>query len=94
MAQAQTKSERLEARTTPDTLAILRRAAEIEGRSVSEFVVSAAEQAARKALEDTHVIRLSAEDQVLFVEMLLNPPAPSPAMVRAFEHHRRLIGEL
>jgi uncharacterized protein (DUF1778 family) len=94
MAQPQTRSERIEARATPDTLAIVRRAAEIQGRSVSEFVVSAAEQAARRAIEDEQIIRLSAAEQVRFVEALLNPSPPAPAMLRAFEHHRRLIGEL
>ncbi len=93
MAQHQTRSERIEARTTPDTLAIVRRAAEIQGRSVSEFVVSAAEQAARKALEDEQIVRLSAADQLRFVEALLNPAPPEPAMSRAFEHRRRLTGE-
>lgn len=92
MAQPQTRSERIEVRSTPDTLAIVRRAAEIQGRSVSEFVVSAAEQAARKALEDEQIIRLSAAEQLRFVEALLNPAAPAPAMLRALEHHRRLIG--
>ena len=94
MAQLQPKSERIEARATPDTLAMVRRAAEIQGRSVSEFVVSAAEKAAREALEEAHIIRLSAEDQLRFVEALLNPAEPVPAMERAFEHHRRLIGKL
>ncbi len=93
MARPQTRSERIEARTTPDTLAIVRRAAEIQGRSISEFVVSAAEQAARRTIEDEQIIRLSAAEQVRFVEALLNPPAPAPAMLRALEHHRRLIGE-
>lgn len=93
MAQPQTRSERIEARTTPDTLAIVRRAAEIQGRSLSEFVVAAAEQAAHKALEEEHIIRLSAPEQVRFVEALLNPSAPAPAMLRALDHHRRLIGE-
>ena len=94
MALSQTRSERIEARTTPDTLAIVRRAAEIQGRSISEFVVSAAEQAARRAIEDEQIIRLSAAEQVRFVEALLNPPPPAPAMQRALEHHHRLIGEL
>jgi uncharacterized protein (DUF1778 family) len=94
MAQPQTRSERIEARTTPDTLALVRRAAELQGRSLSEFIVSAAEQAARKAVEDAQIIRLSHEDQLRFVEALLNPLSPAPAMQRAFDHHRRLIGDL
>lgn len=93
MTQPQTRSERIEARTTPDTLAIVRRAAEIQGRSISDFVVSAAEQAARRTIEDEQIIRLSAAEQVRFVEALLNPQPPAPAMLRALEHHRRLIGE-
>jgi uncharacterized protein (DUF1778 family) len=93
MAQPKTRTERIEARTTPDTLALIRRAAEIQGRSVSDFVVDAAHRAAHQAIEDDHVIRLSAEDQRRFVEALLNPPEPNAAMQRAFAHHRRLIGE-
>ena len=92
MTQVQTRSERIEARTTPDTLAIVRRAAEIQGRSVSDFVVSAAETAARATIEEEQIIRLSAADQLRFVEALLNPSEPAPAMQRAHARHRRLIG--
>ena len=92
MAQAQTRSERIEARTTPDTLAIVRRAAEIQGRSVSEFVISAAERAARQTIEEEQILRLSASDQLRFVESLLDPAQPASAMQRALEYHRRLIG--
>jgi uncharacterized protein (DUF1778 family) len=74
-------------------MAIVRRAAEIEGRSVSEFVVDAAQQAARKTIEDTHIVRLAAEDQLRFVEMLLNPPPLTPAMERARAAHVRLTRE-
>jgi uncharacterized protein (DUF1778 family) len=92
MPITQTRSERIEARTTPDTLAIVRRAAELQGRSVSEFIMSAAEQAARRALEDERTVSLSAEDQMRFVDSLLRPATPNAAMQRAFEHHRLLTG--
>ncbi|HUB16065.1 MAG TPA: DUF1778 domain-containing protein [Acetobacteraceae bacterium] len=36
-------------------------------------------------------IQLSAEDQRAVADSLLNPPRPSPAMVRAAERHKRLI---
>ncbi len=88
------RSARLEARIHPDTLAVVRRAAELQGRSVSDFVVAAVEEAARKTIEDTHILRLSVADQQAFMDMLLNPPPPSPALLRAKEHHERLIGPL
>jgi hypothetical protein len=37
-------------------------------------------------------IALSAGDRQRFVDLLLNPPAPTPAMERAREAHRRLFG--
>jgi hypothetical protein len=58
-----TRTARIEARLAPDVLALLKRAAEIEGRSVSEFVVSAAQEAARRAIEDAEIIRLSLAGQ-------------------------------
>ena len=85
-------SARLEARLTPEIHALLKRAAEIEGRSLTDFVVSAASAAARQTLEQTEVLRLSAPDQARFVEALLTETEPAPAMLRAFDHHRRLIG--
>ncbi len=88
-----TRSERIEARTTPDILAVLRHAAAMEGRSLSDFVVTAAERAARQAIEEAQVIRLSAEDQRRFVEALLDPPAATPAMARAHAHRQRLVRE-
>lgn len=91
MPQDSNRIARLEARIAPDALAMVRRAAEMQGRSVSDFVVTAAQDAARRAIEETHIIRLAAEDQRLFAEALLNPPPLAPAMERARDAHARLI---
>lgn len=85
------RSTRLEARITPAALAVVKRAAEIEGRSVSEFVVSAAQAAATRTIEQTQLIRLTAEEQRRFVDLLLDPPAPAEAMERAKQAHASLI---
>jgi uncharacterized protein (DUF1778 family) len=86
-----TKSARLEARITPDLQALLKRAAELEGRSVSDFVVTAAREAAEQRVEQAQVMRLSLEDQRAFVEAILDPPEPSAPLRRAFRRHRALI---
>ena len=85
------RSNRLEARIHPDTLTLVRRAAEIQGRSVSDFVVAAAEQVAHQAIEDNQILRLSVEDQIRFAEMLLNPPKMTPELERAKAAHQKLI---
>jgi uncharacterized protein (DUF1778 family) len=93
MSQEAQRTARLEARIAPEALAIVRRAAEIEGRSVSDFVVDAAQQAARTTIEETHVIRLASEDQLRFAQMLLEPAPMSPAMECARAAHARLTQE-
>lgn len=85
------RTARIDARIPPEALAMVKRAAEIEGRSVSDFVVDAAQAAARRTIEDTHIIRLAAEDQLRFAQLLLEPPSLTPAMERALEAHARLI---
>ncbi len=88
------RSERIEARIAPEALATVRRAAQMQGRSLSEFVVDAAEQAAKRTIEELQIVRLSAEDQLRFVEALLNQETnPAPAMQRAAERHEKLFGK-
>ncbi len=93
MPREQGRTARIEARIAPEALAVVKRAAELQGRSVSDFVVAAAQEAAHRTIEETHLIRLSVEDQRRFVDLLLNPPEPSPALLRAKEAHARLIRE-
>ena len=88
-----TRTARIEARIAPESLVIVKRAAEIQGRSVSDFVVDAAQNAARRAIEETQIIRLAVEDQRAFAEALANPPPLTPAMERAIVRQRKLIAE-
>jgi uncharacterized protein (DUF1778 family) len=83
---------RLEARLPVHVHATLKRAAQIQGRTLTDFVIGAAHEAAIKAIEEVEIIRISAEDQKRFAEALLNPREPNAALRRAFEHHRRLVG--
>ena len=85
------RTARLETRITPEALVVVKRAAEIQGRSVSDFVVASARDAATKTIEEIHVIRLSLEDQQAFVEAIHNPPEPAEALIRAFQRHRDMI---
>lgn len=91
MPQEAHRTARIEARIAPDALRIVKRAAQLQGRSISDFVVAAAQEVAHRTIAETQVIRLSVEDQQRFVELLLNPPALAPALKRAKRAHARLI---
>lgn len=94
MMTAQPKDARLEARLPRDVHALLKRAADLQGRSLTDFVISSAREAAYRAIGEAEIIELSAADQCAFVEALINPPEPTPAMQRAKDRHERLIGPL
>lgn len=91
MPGEQNRTARIEARIAPDALAAVKRAAEIQGRSVSDFVVAAAQEAANRTIEEAQIIRLSLEDQRAFAEAIINPPEPTPAFRRSLRRHRELV---
>jgi uncharacterized protein (DUF1778 family) len=90
----QTSMARLEARVAPHILALVKRAAEMQGRTVTDFVVAAAEGAARQAIEETTVIRLTLEGQQQFAEAILNPGPVPAGLKKAVKSHRELIREV
>jgi uncharacterized protein (DUF1778 family) len=91
MARA-SRTERLEARIAPSDLDKVKRAAKSQRRSVSDFVVDAAREAADRVLEEASIIRLAAEDQRRFVQLLLKPSPPAAALKRAAAAHAKLFG--
>ena len=86
-------SARLEARIDQDLHAALKHAAALQGRTMTDFVVSALQDAVRCALESASLIRLSVADQEAFAKALLSPPEDSPVLKRAFERRNALLGE-
>lgn len=82
---------RLEARISTNLHLMLKRAAELQGRTMTDFVVSAVQDAAQRAIEQADVIRLSLADQACFAQALLSPPQPSPALKRAFNRRSKLL---
>lgn len=82
---------RLEARISTELHATLKRAAEIQGLTMTDFVVSAVQDAARQAIEQAGVIRLSLADQECFAQALLSPPKSTPALKRAFARRKKLL---
>jgi uncharacterized protein (DUF1778 family) len=86
-----TSTARLEARISPELHAMLKRAAEIQGRSLTDFVVSAVQEAAQRTIEQGEVVRLSLADSERFAQALLSPPDPAPALERAFARRRKVL---
>lgn len=92
-ASESASSARLAARIPPELHALIKHAAEITGRSMTDFVVEAATAAAHRALEQSTVMRLSVADSLVFAEAMLNPPKPNAALRRALDRNAQLLHE-
>ena len=78
MPQESVRCARVEARLAPETLAVIKQAAELQGRSVSDFVVAAAQEAVQLSR------RLAA----------VNPAAFEPILATALDGVARCMSEL
>ncbi len=88
---AVSSTARLEARISTDLHSMLKRAAELQGRTMTDFVVAAVQDAAQRAIDQAEVIRLSLADQECFAQALLSPQQPAPALKRAFARRKKLL---
>ena len=88
---AKSASARLEARISPDLHSTIKRAAEIQGRTMTDFVVHALQSAASQAIEQAEHVRLTVADQEAFANALLSPPQPNAALKRAFAKADKLL---
>ena len=86
------RGARLEARVSAAQKSLLQRAAALSGRTLSEFVVASAQDAANKVIQDHAAIELSRSEQIAFVTALLDPPKPPARLRRAAAAYRQQMG--
>jgi len=79
--------ERLEARITPEQKKLFLRAAELKGRSLTDFVVNTTLEAAYQVIREYEIITLGENDRQVFVEALLNDTEPSYELRQAAERY-------
>lgn len=91
MPSTATSSSRLEARVSKELKQLVERAAEITDRNLTDFIVAAVQNEARRVIEQADLIRLSLADQQSFANALLSPPAPNAALQRAKQRHAMLL---
>jgi uncharacterized protein (DUF1778 family) len=86
------RDARLEARVSTAQKSLLQHAAALSGRTLSEFVVASAQEAARRVIAEHESIRLSREEQLAFVQALLSPSEPNARLKRAAKAYRQRTG--
>jgi uncharacterized protein (DUF1778 family) len=81
--------ERLEARISADKKNLLKNAAEISGRTLTDFVINSACEAAIRIIQEHQQLHLSVSDRDVLIQALLNPPKPSARLLKAAKKYKK-----
>ncbi len=87
------KPERLDARVSREQKKVIERAASLVGRSVTDFVVTSAQEKAEETIRKHEMMSLTVRDSVTFVEALLDPPEPNERLRAGARRYREFVGE-
>ena len=86
------RGERLETRVTADQKSLIERAAALQGRTVTDFVLTSVQDAARRAIEEHQRIDLSVRDSRAFVDALIKPRPVNDRLRDTVRRYRRATG--
>jgi uncharacterized protein (DUF1778 family) len=86
------RAERLEARITAEQKSLIERAAALQGRSLTDFVLTSVQDAARRAIEEHDRLALSVRDSEAFVEALLKPKPVNDRLRDTVRRYRERVG--
>src|SRR5277367_5378049 len=87
-----TRAERLEARVTAEQKSLIERAAALQGRTVTDFVLTSVQDAARRAIEEHNQLSLSVRDSEAFVDALLRPQPVNERLRDTVRRYREATG--
>ncbi len=86
------RGERLETRVTAEQKKLIERAAALQGRTVTDFVLTSVQDAARRAIEEHSQLALSVRDSEAFVDALLNPKPVNDRLRETVRRYRERAG--
>ncbi len=87
------RNSRLSTRLTPEQKALFEHAAAVSGQSLTQFVLTAARQAAEQVIQQHEVIVLSMRDSQAVLAALTQPPPANDALRQAAAFYREAQGE-
>jgi uncharacterized protein (DUF1778 family) len=91
-SRGRARAERLETRVTAEQKSLIERAAALQGRTLTDFVLTSLQDAARRAIEEHQQLELSVRDSEAFVDALLNPKPVNDRLRDSVRRYREATG--
>jgi uncharacterized protein (DUF1778 family) len=83
-----TTEARIEARISAEAKALIQRAVDIEGTTLTDFISKSAQAAAQDVIEAHQTLKLGIDDSRAFVDAILNPKEPNEALKSAVRRYK------
>src|SRR5271165_2906269 len=83
------KAYRFDARLNEQQKVLIQKAADLEGRTMTDFVLHSAEAAAARSIEERAMLILSVRETESFVDAILRPARPGPVLRTAVRHYQQ-----
>jgi len=92
MPISEPKAYRFDARLNEQQKLLIQKAADLEGRTMTDFVLYSAEKAAERTIESRTMLILSARETETFVDAILKPAEPGAVLRRAARRYKKTMG--
>jgi uncharacterized protein (DUF1778 family) len=89
--EPQAKAYRFDARLNEEQKILIQKAADLEGRTMTDFVLHSAEAAAERTIEERAMLILSARETENFVDAILQPAEPGAVLRAAARHYKNTV---
>jgi len=88
---SKSKAFRFDARLNEEQKILIQRAAKLEGRTMTDFVLHSAETAAERTIGERAMLILSARETEAFVDAILNPAEPGRVLRAAARQYKNSL---
>jgi uncharacterized protein (DUF1778 family) len=85
------KSYRFDARLNEEQKLIIQKAADLEGRSMTDFVLRRAQSAVERTIEARATLVMSARESKAFVKAILQAVEPGPVLRAAARRYKKIV---
>ena len=93
MVKSQKSLARLEARVDAEIKARWQQAADLQGITLTDFIITSLQESASKIIQQHQTMKLSKKDTIAFVDAILNPPQPNENLIAAAKEYKKIIGD-
>lgn len=85
------KYERLEARVASTQKALFQYAAQLSGKTLTDFAISALQEVSERIIQTHQIMTLSKQDQEIFIEAIFHPSKPNKSLRDASKRFKKIV---